>query len=52
MAAVVFVVAAVIGILASRPDGGMEAVRPVLVVIAPFTGSILWFLVGRDRVPA
>ncbi|WP_306368332.1 hypothetical protein [Nocardiopsis sp. CC223A] len=52
VAAVVFVVAAVIGIIASRTDGGMKAVWPVFAVIAPFIGSVLWFPVGRDRVPA
>ncbi|MFY7064626.1 PLDc N-terminal domain-containing protein [Nocardiopsis changdeensis] len=51
-AAVVFVVAAVISIIASRTDGGMKLVWLVLVVVAPFIGSALWFLVGRRRVPA
>ncbi|MFL1380948.1 MULTISPECIES: PLD nuclease N-terminal domain-containing protein [unclassified Nocardiopsis] len=52
VAAIVFVVAAVISIIASRTDGAMKVVWLVFVVIAPFIGSILWFLVGRNRVPA
>lgn len=52
VAAAVLVIAAVIGIIASRLDGGMKVVWLVLVVVAPFIGSLLWFLVGRRRVPA
>ncbi len=51
VAAAVFVIAAVISIVASRLDLGMKFVWLVFVVIAPFIGSILWFLVGRGRVP-
>ena len=51
-AAVVFVIAAVVSILASRTDTGMKVVWLVFVVVAPFIGSALWFLVGRGRATA
>ncbi|WP_223198546.1 PLD nuclease N-terminal domain-containing protein [Solihabitans fulvus] len=44
---VLLVVAALVSVLRSRLDGGMKAVWVLLVWLAPFVGSIAWFLVGR-----
>ncbi|PSK88057.1 uncharacterized protein DUF2545 [Murinocardiopsis flavida] len=50
IAYVVLIIAAVIGIISARLTGGMKLVWCVLVFLAPFVGSILWFLVGRNNV--
>ncbi|MGW5645292.1 PLD nuclease N-terminal domain-containing protein [Saccharopolyspora sp. NPDC003752] len=44
---VVLVVGAVISILASHQGIGMKLVWIVLVFMAPFLGSLLWFFIGR-----
>jgi hypothetical protein len=41
-----FVIGAFVGILRSRFSGGMKFVWCVFVLIAPFLGSLLWFLIG------
>jgi hypothetical protein len=51
LVAVVLIVAAVFSILTSRVDGAMKVVWLIFVCIAPLIGAILWFLVGRNRVP-
>lgn len=51
LAAVVLIIAAVFSILTSRVDGAMKVVWLIFVCIAPLIGAILWFLVGRNRVP-
>lgn len=51
LAAVVLIIAAVFSILASRVDGAMKVVWLIFVCIAPLIGAVLWFLVGRTRVP-
>lgn len=43
----VLFVAALISILASPHTGGMKIVWLVLAFMAPFVGSLLWFVVGR-----
>ncbi|QUX27135.1 MULTISPECIES: PLDc N-terminal domain-containing protein [Nocardiopsis] len=48
---VVLIIAAVFSILMSRVDGAMKVVWLIFVCIAPLIGAILWFLVGRNRVP-
>ncbi|MEU6128874.1 PLD nuclease N-terminal domain-containing protein [Saccharopolyspora sp. NPDC047091] len=48
-AAFVFLfIAALISILGSGLSGGMKLVWIVLAFIAPFLGSLLWFVVGRS----
>ncbi|WP_240519615.1 PLD nuclease N-terminal domain-containing protein [Amycolatopsis antarctica] len=49
VAYVVFVIAALVSILRSRVDGGMKLVWVILVFLAPFLGSVLWFVIGRKR---
>jgi hypothetical protein len=49
---VVLVIAAVFSILFSRLDLLMKFVWIVLVCVAPLIGALLWFLIGRNRVPA
>jgi uncharacterized membrane protein len=44
---VLFIVGAFISILRSHFPAGMKFVWAVFVVIAPFLGSLLWFLIGR-----
>jgi hypothetical protein len=44
---VAFVVGALVSVLRSRLPGGMKLVWCVLVVVAPFLGSLLWFAIGR-----
>lgn len=44
-------IAALISIVTSTLDGGMKVVWLVFAFIAPFIGSLLWFLVGRKRTP-
>ncbi|ASU58216.1 MULTISPECIES: PLD nuclease N-terminal domain-containing protein [Nocardiopsis] len=51
LVAVVLIIAAVFSILTSRVDGAMKVVWLIFVCIAPLIGAILWFLVGRNRVP-
>ncbi|MEU3018083.1 MULTISPECIES: PLD nuclease N-terminal domain-containing protein [unclassified Nocardiopsis] len=52
LVAVVLIVAAVFSILFSGLDLAMKFVWIVLVFLAPLVGAILWFLIGRNRVPA
>ncbi|PWV55263.1 MULTISPECIES: PLDc N-terminal domain-containing protein [Nocardiopsis] len=52
LAAIVLIVAAVFSILFSRLDVPMKLVWIVLVFLAPLIGALLWFLIGRNRVPA
>lgn len=49
LAWLLLVVAALISILASPQTFGMKIVWAVFVFIAPFIGSVLWFLVGRGN---
>lgn len=51
LVAVVLIIAAVFSILTSRVDGAMKVVWLIFVCVAPLIGAILWFLVGRSRVP-
>jgi apolipoprotein N-acyltransferase len=51
LVAVVLIIAAVFSILTSRVDGAMKVVWLIFVCVAPLIGAILWFLVGRNRVP-
>lgn len=44
-----FVIAAVIGVLRSSLGGGMKLVWIVLVFLAPFLGSLLWYVIGRPQ---
>ncbi|MEU5850020.1 PLD nuclease N-terminal domain-containing protein [Saccharopolyspora shandongensis] len=44
---VVLVVGALISVLASHQGIGMKLVWIVLVFVAPFLGSLLWFFIGR-----
>lgn len=44
---VVLFIAALISILGSGLSGGMKLVWIVLAFLAPFIGSLLWFVVGR-----
>jgi hypothetical protein len=48
----VLVVGAVISIIRSPQTGGMKLVWLVFVVVAPFLGSALWFLIGRNAATA
>lgn len=43
----VLFIAALISIIVSSHTGGMKLAWLVFVVVAPFLGSVLWFLVGR-----
>jgi hypothetical protein len=52
LAYALLVIGAVVGILRSPQPGGMKLVWLVFVVVAPFLGSALWFLVGRGAVEA
>lgn len=52
LAAFVLIVAAVFSILFSGLDVPMKLVWIVLVFLAPLIGALLWFLIGRNRVPA
>lgn len=47
VAALLFVLAAVVSVLRSPLSGGMKLVWFVFVWVAPFVGSLLWFLIGR-----
>ncbi|HEY3684558.1 MAG TPA: PLD nuclease N-terminal domain-containing protein [Streptosporangiaceae bacterium] len=49
LAYVVLVVGALVSIVSARQDTGMKLVWVVFVLIAPFVGSLLWFLVGRSH---
>lgn len=44
---VCLVIGALISILGSGQTFGMKVVWIVFVFVAPFLGSILWFLIGR-----
>jgi hypothetical protein len=44
-----FVLAAVVSVLRSPLSGGMKLVWFVFVWVAPFVGSLLWFLIGRGN---
>ncbi|MDA3629899.1 PLD nuclease N-terminal domain-containing protein [Saccharopolyspora oryzae] len=46
---VVLVVGALISVLGSPQSFGMKVVWIVFVFVAPFLGSILWFLIGRGN---
>lgn len=50
IAYVALVIAALVGIVGARLTGGMKLVWCVLVFLAPFLGSLLWFFVGRKNV--
>lgn len=43
------VLAALITIVTSRHEFGMKIVWTVFVFVAPFVGSVLWFVVGRGH---
>jgi membrane protein implicated in regulation of membrane protease activity len=47
VAFVVLVVAAVISVIGSQLGAGMKLAWIVFVVVAPFLGSLAWFVVGR-----
>ncbi|MGW1680332.1 PLD nuclease N-terminal domain-containing protein [Saccharopolyspora sp. NPDC002376] len=46
---VVLVIGALISVLGSPQSFGMKVVWIVFVFLAPFLGSILWFLIGRGN---
>jgi hypothetical protein len=48
-AGLVFVLAAVVSVLRSPLTGGMKLVWFILVWVAPFLGSLLWFLIGKPN---
>ncbi|GAA4865510.1 PLD nuclease N-terminal domain-containing protein [Saccharopolyspora rosea] len=48
---VLLFIAALISIVTSTLDGAMKVVWLIFAFIAPFIGSLLWFLVGRKRTP-
>lgn len=52
LAYLVLIIAALVGIVSARLTGGMKLVWCVLVFLAPFLGSLLWFVVGRNNVQA
>lgn len=41
------VIGALVSVLRSRQTGGMKLVWTVFVLVAPFLGSVLWFLIGK-----
>jgi hypothetical protein len=47
VAFVVLVIAAVISVIGSELGAGMKLAWIVFVVVAPFLGSLAWFVVGR-----
>ncbi|GAA3801328.1 MULTISPECIES: PLD nuclease N-terminal domain-containing protein [Amycolatopsis] len=47
VACVVLIVGALVSILRSPQSGGMKFVWVVFVLVAPYLGSALWFLIGR-----
>lgn len=49
LAFVVLFIASLVSIIASSQELGMKVVWVVLVLIAPFIGSVLWFLIGRGH---
>lgn len=49
VAFVVFVFGAVVSVLRSSLTGGMKFVWIVLVFLAPFIGSLLWYVIGRPN---
>ncbi|MER7013508.1 PLD nuclease N-terminal domain-containing protein [Saccharopolyspora sp. NPDC000359] len=49
LAYVVLVIGALISVLGSPQSFGMKIVWIVLVFVAPFLGSILWFVIGRSN---
>ena len=49
VAYLVFVLWALASIIASPQDFGMKVVWVVLVLVAPFIGSLLWFFIGRGH---
>ncbi|GAA3181658.1 MULTISPECIES: PLD nuclease N-terminal domain-containing protein [Streptomyces] len=52
LAFVVLFIGALVSILKARMDAGMKLVWVVFAFIAPFLGSLLWFLIGRRSLPA
>lgn len=49
VALAVFVIGAVVSVLRSSLAGGMKFVWIVLVFLAPFIGSLLWYVIGRPN---
>lgn len=49
LAYVVLVLSALVSIIASPQEFGMKIVWAVLVFVAPFIGSLLWFFIGRGH---
>ncbi|GHF65902.1 ABC-type multidrug transport system permease subunit [Amycolatopsis bartoniae] len=46
-ACVLFVVGAVVSVLRAPLAAGLKLVWIVLVCVAPFLGSLLWFVIGK-----
>lgn len=44
-----FFLGALFGAIGSRYSGGMKLVWCVLILVAPFIGSLLWYLIGRPN---
>jgi len=44
---VLLIVGALVSILRAPQSGGMKVVWIAFVVVAPYLGSALWFLIGR-----
>ncbi|WP_405056458.1 PLD nuclease N-terminal domain-containing protein [Kribbella sp. NBC_01505] len=46
---VLLVIGAFFSALFSEASGGMKLVWIIFIVMAPFIGSLLWFLVGKNN---
>ncbi|WP_344105340.1 PLD nuclease N-terminal domain-containing protein [Nocardiopsis rhodophaea] len=42
-----FIIAAFLGSLTSRLEGGMKLVWAIFIICAPFLGALCWFAIGR-----
>ncbi|HEX3788061.1 MAG TPA: PLD nuclease N-terminal domain-containing protein [Pseudonocardiaceae bacterium] len=49
LAGVLLVLGALVSVLRSAQSGGMKLVWCAFVLVAPFLGSLLWFLIGRSN---
>jgi hypothetical protein len=49
---VIWIVLALVGlysVIASRKDGAIKLLWVIIIILAPFFGSLLWFLWGRNN---
>ncbi|KAA9158109.1 PLDc_N domain-containing protein [Amycolatopsis acidicola] len=49
LAYLVLVLAALVSVLRSANSGGMKVVWFVFIWVAPFLGSLLWFVIGKPN---